>query len=81
MIRFSLATPFSQGISIFPREIGSFSLGKIKIPWKNGVAKLALSIACRKHLKVIPIYLMGPPTIFRLRFVDLKNTWNLECEF
>jgi hypothetical protein len=26
----------------FPREISSFSLGKIEIPWENGVHKLAL---------------------------------------
>jgi hypothetical protein len=36
----SLATSFSQGIYIFPMEISSFSLGKMEIPWKNGVAKL-----------------------------------------
>jgi hypothetical protein len=34
--------PFSQGISILPREISSFSLGKIGITWENGVPKLAL---------------------------------------
>jgi hypothetical protein len=39
--RASLGTTFSQGISIFPREISLFSLGKIEIPWKNGVPKLA----------------------------------------
>jgi hypothetical protein len=40
-----------------------------------------LSAASDKHLKVIPIYLMGPPAIFRLSFAHLKNTWNLKCEF
>jgi hypothetical protein len=30
-LRLSLGTPFSQGISIFPREISSFSFGKIGI--------------------------------------------------
>jgi hypothetical protein len=39
----SLGTPFSQGISILPREISSFSLWKIGIPWENGVPKLALT--------------------------------------
>jgi hypothetical protein len=42
--RASLATIFLQGISIFPREISLFSLGKIEIPWKNKVVKLALKI-------------------------------------
>jgi hypothetical protein len=37
-----LGTSFSQGYFIFPREISSFSLGKLEIPWKNGDAKLAL---------------------------------------
>jgi hypothetical protein len=39
-----LATPFFQGIPIFQRENELISLGKIKIPWKNGVAKLALRV-------------------------------------
>jgi hypothetical protein len=30
----SLATPLFQGISIFPREISSFSLGKMGSPWE-----------------------------------------------
>jgi hypothetical protein len=42
IIRASLGTTFSQGIFTFPREISSFSLGKIEIPWENGVPKLAL---------------------------------------
>jgi hypothetical protein len=37
-----LGTTFSQGFFVFPREISSFSLGKLKIPWKNVVAKLTL---------------------------------------
>jgi hypothetical protein len=41
--RASLETPFPQGILIFPREISSFSFGKIRIPWENGVPKLALN--------------------------------------
>jgi hypothetical protein len=41
-IRASLGTPISQGISIFPREINSFSHGKIEIPWEIQVSKLAL---------------------------------------
>jgi hypothetical protein len=53
----------------------------MKTLWKNGVPKLALSVASGKHLKVIPIYLMGPPAIFRLSFAHLNNTWNLKCEF
>jgi hypothetical protein len=40
---FPSGTSFSQGISIFPREISSFSLVKIGIPRKNGVPKLALT--------------------------------------
>jgi hypothetical protein len=43
IIRASLGTPFSQGILIFPRENELISLGKIRIPWKNGVPKLALN--------------------------------------
>jgi hypothetical protein len=38
-----LGTPFFQVFFIFPREISSFSLGKLKIPWENGGAKLALN--------------------------------------
>jgi hypothetical protein len=37
-----LGTLFSQGIPIFPRENELISLGKIEIPWENGVLKLAL---------------------------------------
>jgi hypothetical protein len=43
--RASLETPFSQGISSFPWEISSFSLGKMKIPWENVVPKLTLNAA------------------------------------
>jgi hypothetical protein len=32
----------SHGIFIFPKEISSFSLGKMKIPWEISVPKLAL---------------------------------------
>jgi hypothetical protein len=42
IFRVSLGTLFFQAIFIFPREISSFSLGKIEIPWENGVSKLAL---------------------------------------
>jgi hypothetical protein len=42
MLRASLGTPFTHGIFIFPMEISSFSLGKIRIPWENVVPKLAL---------------------------------------
>jgi hypothetical protein len=42
--RASLETLFSQGFFGFPREISSFSLGKLEIPWKNSVAKLALNV-------------------------------------
>jgi hypothetical protein len=41
-LRVSLETQFSQGIFIFPREISSFSFGKIEIPWENSVPKLVL---------------------------------------
>jgi hypothetical protein len=37
-----LAIPFSQEILIFLRENELISFMKIKISWKNGVAKLAL---------------------------------------
>jgi hypothetical protein len=43
-LRASLGTTFSQGISIFTREISSFSLGKIEISWENVVPKLALKL-------------------------------------
>jgi hypothetical protein len=39
-----LGTLFFQGISIFSREISSFSLEKIGIPSDDEVPKLALSI-------------------------------------
>lgn len=42
ILRASLATSFSQGIPISPRENALISLGKMEIPWKNEVAKLAL---------------------------------------
>jgi hypothetical protein len=44
LIRPSLATLFFQGILIFPRENKLISLGKIKTPWKYGIAKLALNM-------------------------------------
>jgi hypothetical protein len=37
-----LGTLISHGIFIFPREISSFSLGKMKISWEISVPKLAL---------------------------------------
>jgi hypothetical protein len=41
------------GIFIFPRESELIFLGKIKIPWKNGVLKLALNqISFAWHNKV-----------------------------
>jgi hypothetical protein len=43
-LRPSLETTFSHRVFIFPREISSFSLGKIEIPWKNVVPKLALKV-------------------------------------
>lgn len=43
-LRDSLATLLFQEISISPREINSFSLGKMGIPFKNGVVKLALRV-------------------------------------
>jgi hypothetical protein len=42
-LRTSLGTPFSHGIFIFPKEISSFFLGKIRISWENVVPKLALT--------------------------------------
>jgi hypothetical protein len=46
-----LGTPISQGISIFPREISSFSHGKIEIPWKIEVPKLALNRQAARLVK------------------------------
>jgi hypothetical protein len=43
LLRVSLGTTFSQGIPIFPRENELISLRKMKIPWENGVTKLALN--------------------------------------
>jgi hypothetical protein len=42
LIRASLGALISHGIFIFPREISSFSLGKMKIPLEISVPKLAL---------------------------------------
>jgi hypothetical protein len=42
LLRASLGTPFFQEISIFLWENELFSLGKMEIPWNNGVSKLAL---------------------------------------
>jgi hypothetical protein len=44
-----LGTLISHGIFIFPREISSFYLGKMKIPWEISVPKLALSN--QKHME------------------------------
>jgi hypothetical protein len=41
-LRASLGTSISQGFSIFPWENELISLGKIEIPWRIGVPKLAL---------------------------------------
>jgi hypothetical protein len=35
---------FFKGFFIFPREINSFSLGKLEIPWENRDAKLTLNV-------------------------------------
>jgi hypothetical protein len=54
-LRASLETLISHGIFIFPREISSFSLGKMKIPWEISVPKLALKVfegtICKKILE------------------------------
>jgi hypothetical protein len=49
-----LGTTFSQGIFIFPRENELISHGKIEIPWKNGVIKLALKD--KYKVEMIPLY-------------------------
>jgi hypothetical protein len=50
-LRASLGTLISHGIFIFPREISSFSLGKMKIPWEISVPKLALIyVLCRDYV-------------------------------
>jgi hypothetical protein len=41
-LRASLETLFFQGFFVFQREISSFFLGKLEIPWENSVVKLAL---------------------------------------
>jgi hypothetical protein len=46
-----LATPFFQRILGNGGEISSFSLGKMEVPWRNGVPKLVLS---RKISLLIP---------------------------
>jgi hypothetical protein len=51
-LRASLATLISHRIFIFPKEINSFSLGKIEIPWKNIVPKLVLR-GCLNALELI----------------------------
>jgi hypothetical protein len=40
--RASLRTLFFQGIPIFLRKNKLISFGKMEIPWKNSVSKLAL---------------------------------------
>jgi hypothetical protein len=42
--RSSLETPLFQVIFIFLKKIISFSLKKIRIPWKIGVPKLVLGV-------------------------------------
>jgi hypothetical protein len=42
-LRVSLGTSILQGISILPWENELIFLGKIEIPWKIGVPKLALN--------------------------------------
>jgi hypothetical protein len=44
ILRASLGTLISHGIFIFPRENELISLGKMKIPWKISVPKLALKV-------------------------------------
>jgi hypothetical protein len=58
--RASLGTLISHGIFIFPREISSFSLWKIKIPWEISVPKLALRdfftvLADEDRLDIFPL--------------------------
>jgi hypothetical protein len=64
-LRASLGTLISHGIFIFPREISSFSLGKMKIPWEISVPKLTLK---KTH---IGLYVC----LFRL----LNNFWPRDC--
>jgi hypothetical protein len=42
LFRVSLLTLFSRGFHIFPKKNELIFLEKIKIHWKNGVAKLAV---------------------------------------
>jgi hypothetical protein len=47
-LRASLGTPISQGISIFPKKISSFSHRKIEIPWEIEVPKQALNVCASR---------------------------------
>jgi hypothetical protein len=47
-LRASLEISFFPRIYIFPREISSFSLGKIGIPWESSVPKLPLRLFSKK---------------------------------
>jgi hypothetical protein len=42
MFQISLATPFSQGIVIFPKKNELIFLGKNEISWENGIVKISL---------------------------------------
>jgi hypothetical protein len=54
LLRVSLGTPFSQWIFILPREISSFSLGKIGIPWENGVSKSSPNkLSCEEFSRIM----------------------------
>jgi hypothetical protein len=59
-----LGTLFSQGISIFPREISSFFLGKIEILWENGALQLSHIaqniLDASKNFKKIPRNVLAP---------------------
>jgi hypothetical protein len=58
-LRASLGTPIYQEISIFPWENELISLGKMKIPWKIGVPKLALKVKLSNILRRPTINLCG----------------------
>jgi hypothetical protein len=68
----SLSTPFFQGIFIFLREISSVSFGKMKIPRKNRVLKLALMFGYM-HALVIKCSTSIHPPHYKKAFKDHRS--------
>jgi hypothetical protein len=70
--RASLGTLFFQVIFIFPKEISSFSLGKIGISYKIGVSKLALS---EKHFNNCSMSNSTEASVCLLRFYFMEHSY------